>query len=89
MNLITGHRIGNRIIFNPCVFVLQMIQLLYDIALRLGLGLILGVLLMILITIIETAFFNYHKQIHLLIVSILIALIIYALGDIGIDIFGI
>jgi len=46
-------------------------------------------LLMILITIIETAFFNYHKQIHLLIVSILIALIIYALGDIGIDIFGI
>jgi hypothetical protein len=63
-----------------------MIQLLYDIALRLGLGLILGVLLMILITIIETAFYNYHKQIHLLIVVSLISLIIYALGDIGIDI---
>jgi NhaP-type Na+/H+ or K+/H+ antiporter len=63
-----------------------MIQLLYDIALRLGLGLILGVLLIILITIIETAFYNYHKQIHLLIVASLISLIIYALGDIGIDI---
>ena len=63
-----------------------MIQLLYDIALRLGFGLILGVLLMILITIIETAFYNYHKQIHLLIVTSLISLIIYALGDIGIDI---
>lgn len=66
-----------------------MIQLLYDIALRLGLGLILGVLLMILITIIETAFYNYNKQIHLFIVAVLISLIIYALGDIGIDILGI
>ena len=64
----------------------EMIRILYDIALRLGLGLILGVLLMILITIIETAFYNYHKQTHLFIVMILMSLIIYALGDIGIDI---
>ncbi len=63
-----------------------MIQILYDFALRLGLGLILGVLLMILITVIETAFFNYNKQIHFFIVAVLISLIIYALGDIAIDI---
>jgi hypothetical protein len=63
----------------------EMIRILYDIALRLGLGLMLGVLLMILITITETAFYNYHKQIHLFIVAVLISLIIYALGDIGID----
>jgi hypothetical protein len=63
-----------------------MIRILYVIALRLGLGLILGVLLMILITITETAFYKYHKQIHLSIVAVLISLIIYALGDIGIDI---
>ncbi len=63
-----------------------MIRILYEIALRLGFGLILGVLLIILITIIETAFFNYNKKIHLLIIVFLIALIIYALGDIAIDI---
>jgi hypothetical protein len=63
-----------------------MIQILYDIALRLGLGLILAVLLMIFITILETAFYNYNKQIHLVVIATLIALIIYALGDIAIDI---
>ncbi len=63
-----------------------MIQILYDIALRLGLGLLLGIVLMIFITIIETAFYNYNKQIHLVVIAILIALIIYALGDIAIDI---
>ncbi len=63
-----------------------MIQILYDIALRLGLGLLMGILLMIFITIIETAFYNYNKQIHLVVIAILIALIIYALGDIAIDI---
>jgi hypothetical protein len=63
-----------------------MIQILYDIALRLGLGLLMGILLIIFITIIETAFYNYNKQIHLVVIAILIALIIYALGDIAIDI---
>ncbi len=63
-----------------------MIQILYDIALRLGLGLLIGILLIIFITIIETAFYNYNKQIHLVVIAILIALIIYALGDIAIDI---
>lgn len=63
-----------------------MIQILYDIALRLGLGLLMGIVLIIFITIIETAFYNYNKQIHLVVIAILIALIIYALGDIAIDI---
>ena len=63
-----------------------MIQMLYDIALRLGLGLILAVLLIIFITIIETAFYKYNKQIHMVIVVVLIALIIYALGDIALDV---
>ncbi len=63
-----------------------MIRILYDIALRLGLGLILGVLLMIFITILETAFYNQNKQIHLVVIALLISLIIYALGDIAIDI---
>lgn len=63
-----------------------MIQMLYDIALRLGLGLILAVLLIIFITIIETAFYKYNKQIHMAIVAVLIALIIYALGDIALDV---
>ncbi len=63
-----------------------MIQILYDIALRLGLGILMGILLIIFITIIETAFYNYNKQIHLVVIAILIALIIYALGDIAIDI---
>ena len=63
-----------------------MIQILYDIALRLGLGLIIGVILIIFITIVETAFYNHNKQIHLVVIAFLIALIIYALGDIAIEI---
>jgi len=63
-----------------------MIQILYDVALRLGLGLILGILFMIFITLLETAFYNYNKQIHFAVIALLIALIIYALGDIAIDI---
>ncbi len=63
-----------------------MYPLLYDIALRLGLGVLLGFLLMMFITIIETAFYPHNKQIHLAVIVLLIALIIYALGDIAIDI---
>lgn len=63
-----------------------MIQILFDIALRLGLGLIIGVMLIIFITIVETAFYNHNKQIHLVVIALLIALIIYALGDIAIEI---
>ena len=63
-----------------------MYQVLYDIALRFGIGLILGVSLLILITIVETAFYNQSKQIHFAVIIILLALIIYALGDIAIDI---
>ncbi len=66
-----------------------MLAVLKYIALRLGLGLILGVLLLIFITIIETAFYKHSKRIHLVIVVGLIALIIYALGDIAIDVLGI
>ncbi len=63
-----------------------MYQVLYDVALRLGLGIILAVLLLILITILETAFYKYSKQIHIVVIIFLIALIIYALGDIAIDV---
>lgn len=63
-----------------------MIQILYDIALRLGLGLILGVVLIIFITILETAFYNHNKQIHLVVIALLIGLIIYAIGDIALEI---
>ncbi len=63
-----------------------MLAVLKDVALRLGLGLILGVLLLIFLTMIETAFYKHSKGIHLVIVIVLIALIIYALGDIAIDV---
>lgn len=63
-----------------------MFQVLYDVALRLGLGLILAALLLIFITILETAFYNHSKKIHIAVIVILIALIIYALGDIALDI---
>lgn len=63
-----------------------MIQVLSDIALRLGLGLILGALLMIFITILETAFYHHNKHIHVVVIAFLIGLIIYALGDIAIDV---
>ncbi len=63
-----------------------MSQILYDVALRLGLGLILAVLLLIFIVLLETAFYKRSKEIHLAVIAILIALIIYALGDIALDI---
>ncbi|VVB84749.1 Uncharacterised protein [uncultured archaeon] len=63
-----------------------MYQVLYDVALRLGLGIILGFLLLVFITIVETAFYNHSKQIHLGVIITLLALIIYALGDIALDV---
>ncbi len=63
-----------------------MYQILYDIALRLGLGIILGFLFLFFITILETAFYNYSKQIHLAVIIALLGLIIYALGDIALDV---
>jgi hypothetical protein len=63
-----------------------MYPLLYDIALRLGLGILIGFLLMMFITILETAFYTHNKQIHLAVIVFLIGLIVYALGDIAIDI---
>jgi NhaP-type Na+/H+ or K+/H+ antiporter len=66
-----------------------MYPLLYEIALRLGLGILLGFLLMMFITILETAFYKQNKQIHFAVIVVLIALIVYALGDIAIDVLGI
>lgn len=63
-----------------------MYPLLYDIALRLGLGILIGFLLIIFITILETAFYSQNKKIHLAVIVFFIALIVYALGDIAIDI---
>ncbi|MCE8426256.1 MAG: hypothetical protein J5U17_10835 [Candidatus Methanoperedens sp.] len=63
-----------------------MLQLIYDIALRLGLGLILALLLILITSILSTAFYNQSKKIHITLIFFLLALIIYALGDIAIDI---
>ena len=63
-----------------------MYQVLSDIALRLGLGLIIGIVLLLFTTVLETAFYKNNKEIHLAIVILLMALIIYALGDIALDI---
>ena len=62
-----------------------MIQILNDIALRLGLGIIFGVLLLMFTTMLKTIFYRNTKQINLVIVFILIALIAYAIGDIALD----
>lgn len=62
-----------------------MIQILKDIALRLGLGIIFGVLLLMFTAMLKTIFYWNTKQINLIIVLILIALIAYALGDIALD----
>ena len=62
-----------------------MIQILNDIALRLGLGIIFGVLLLMFTTMLKTIFYRNTKQINLIIVLILIALIAYAIGDIALD----
>ncbi len=66
-----------------------MIQVFYDIAIRLGLGLILGALLLIFIMILETAFYQHTGQIHTIVIIFVIFLVIYALGDIAIDVFHI
>lgn len=63
-----------------------MIQILKDVALRIGLGIIFGVLLLMFIAMLKTIFYKNIKQINLIIVFILIALIAYALGDIALDI---
>ncbi len=57
-----------------------------DVALRIGLGIILAILLMIFIVMIDTIFYNNKNQIHLIVIFILMALIIYALGDIALDV---
>jgi len=66
-----------------------MYQVLFDIALRLGLGIILAAGMLILVIILQTIFYNNTKAIHLVIIGILIALIIYALGDIALDVLSI
>jgi hypothetical protein len=66
-----------------------MYQMLYDIALRLGLGIILATGMLILIIILQTIFYSNTKEIHLVIIGILIALIIYALGDIALDVLSV
>jgi len=62
-----------------------VIQILKDIALRLGLGIIFGVLLLMFTSMLKTIFYRNTKQINLIIVLILIALIAYAIGDIALD----
>lgn len=66
-----------------------MYLVLYDIALRLGLGIILAAGMLILVIILQTIFYNNTKEIHLVIIGILVALIIYALGDLALDVLGI
>ncbi len=66
-----------------------MYQVLFDIALRLGLGIIFAAGMLILVIILQTIFYNNIKEIHLVIIGVLIALIIYALGDIALDVLSI
>jgi hypothetical protein len=63
-----------------------MYQVISDIALRLGLGLIIGIGLLLFTTTLETIFYKNNKEIHLAVVILLLALIIYALGDIALDV---
>ncbi|MDO8727253.1 MAG: hypothetical protein Q7J35_14380 [Candidatus Methanoperedens sp.] len=63
-----------------------MIQILKDVALRIGLGIIFGLLLLIFISMLKTIFYKIVKQINIIIVFVLLVLIAYALGDIAIDI---
>lgn len=62
-----------------------MIQVIKDIAMRIGLGIIFGMLLLMFTAMLKTIFYQKSKQINLIIVLILIALIAYALGDIALD----
>lgn len=57
-----------------------------DVALRIGLGVIFAILLILLTMMLDTIFYNNKNHIHLVVIFVLIALIIYALGDIAIDI---
>jgi len=52
---------------------------------RIGLGIIFGMLLLMFTAMLKTIFYQKSKQINLIIVFILIALIAYALGDIALD----
>ncbi len=63
-----------------------MYQAISDIVMRLGLGLVIGIGLLIFTTALETLFYKNNKEIHLALVILLMALIIYALGDIALDI---
>lgn len=63
-----------------------MYQVLMDVALRIGLGVIFAILLILLTMMLDTIFYNNKNHIHLVVIFVLIALIIYALGDIAIDI---
>jgi hypothetical protein len=63
-----------------------VIQILKDVALRIGLGIIFGLLLLIFISMLKTIFYKIVKQINIIIVFVLLVLIAYALGDIAIDI---
>jgi len=62
-----------------------VIQILKDVALRIGLGIIFGLLLLIFISMLKTIFYKIVKQINIIIVFVLLALIAYALGDIALD----
>jgi len=63
-----------------------VIQILKDVALRIGLGIIFGILLLMFTAMLKTIFYKNIKHINLFIVFILLALIAYALGDIALDI---
>jgi len=63
-----------------------VIQILKDVALRIGLGIIFGMLLLIFISMLKTIFYKIVKQINIIIIFVLLILIAYALGDIAIDI---
>jgi hypothetical protein len=63
-----------------------MYQVLMDVALRIGLGIIFTLLLLIFTVILDTIFYKNKKHIHLIVIFILVSLIIYAMGDIALDI---
>ncbi len=62
-----------------------MYEVLKNVALRIGLGIIISLLLLMLTVMLETIFYKNKKDIHLMVIFILMALIIYALGDIAVD----
>ena len=62
-----------------------MYGVLKSVALRIGLGIIIALLLLMFTVMLETIFYKNKKDIHLAVIFILMALIIYALGDIAVD----